>query len=136
MKRRKSDAYRSRCPVAASLDLVGDKWSLVVLRDIVAKKRRYGEFLGSPEGIPTNVLAQRLKRLEEEGLVDKRPYQKKPVRYEYRLTAKGADLLPVLQQLALWGSKHIPNRWAPPAWFLDARPADLLEKPSAARPRP
>jgi DNA-binding HxlR family transcriptional regulator len=119
-------SYRSQCPLAAALDLVGDKWSFVIIRDMIGKKWKYQDFLRSPERIPTNILASRLKSLEGKGIIEKRPYQTRPVRYEYRLTEKGADLLPVLQQLALRGHRHIPGRWSPPAWFLKARPEDLL----------
>jgi DNA-binding HxlR family transcriptional regulator len=118
-------AFRSQCPVAASLDLLGDKWSLVIVRDLMIGKRKYKDFQDSPEGIPTNILANRLRKLEGDGIIEKRPYQEKPVRYEYALTRKGADLLPVLQQLALWGHKHIPGSWSPPDWFLNAKPGDL-----------
>ena len=119
-------SYRSQCPLAVALDLVGDKWSFVIIRDMIVKKRKYQDLLRSPERSPTNILASRLKSLEGKGIIDKRPYRTRPVRYEYRLTEKGADLLPVLQQLALWGHRHIPGRWSPPAWFLKARPKDLL----------
>lgn len=118
-------AFRSQCPVAASLDLLGDKWSLVIVRDLMVCKRKYKDFQHSPEGIPTNILANRLRKLEGDGIIEKRPYQEKPIRYEYALTRKGADLLPVLQQLALWGHKHIPGSWSPPDWFLNAKPGDL-----------
>lgn len=118
-------AFRSQCPVAASLDLLGDKWSLVIVRDLMIRKRRYKDFQDSPEGIPTNILANRLRKLEEDGIIKKQPYQEKPVRHEYSLTCKGADLLPVLQQLALWGHKHIPESWSPPDWFLNAKPGEL-----------
>jgi DNA-binding HxlR family transcriptional regulator len=128
------DAYRSQCPVASALDLVGDKWSLVIVRDATVGKRRYGDFLGSPEGITTNILADRLKRLEQAGILRKRAYQTRPRRYEYLLTEKGADLLPVLQHLALWAHKHIPGRWTPPSWFVDATPQRLLARLSAAGP--
>ncbi|WP_036243485.1 winged helix-turn-helix transcriptional regulator [Methylobacter luteus] len=117
--------FRSQCPVAGSLDLLGDKWSLVIVRDLMIRKRRYKDFQDSPEGIPTNILANRLRKLEEDGIIKKHPYQERPVRYEYSLTRKGADLLPVLQQLALWGHKHIPESWSPPDWFLNAKPGDL-----------
>lgn len=126
MKEEPGNAHRSPCPIAATLDFVGDKWSLILVRDMVVKKRRYREFLDSPEGIPTNILASRLKSLEGKGIIERRPYQTKPTRYEYVLTRKGVDLLPVLQQLAIWGYKHIPGRWKPPAWFLDARADDVL----------
>ncbi len=125
-KKTAPDKYRSQCPLAAALDLLGDKWTLVIVRDLITRKARYKDFHGSPEGIPTNILASRLRRLEEDGIVEKRAYQDNPPRYEYFLTPKGADLLPVVQQLSLWGHKHIPGRWSPPVWFLQAKPEDLL----------
>ncbi|HRD90606.1 MAG TPA: helix-turn-helix domain-containing protein [Accumulibacter sp.] len=117
--------YRSRCPLASALDLLGDKWTLIIVRDMIAGKRRYGEFLSSPERIPSNILAGRLRRLDDAGIVDKRLYQENPPRHEYLLTRKGAELLPVLQQLAAWGHRHLPGRWTPPAWFFEATPEDL-----------
>jgi DNA-binding HxlR family transcriptional regulator len=114
--------FRSQCPVASALDIVGDKWTLVVLRTIFAGRYRYGELAGIPEGISTNILADRLERLEKFGLITKSPYQENPVRYQYRLTALGADMLPVLQQLAAWSLRHIPKRWAPPRWFDEGKP--------------
>jgi DNA-binding HxlR family transcriptional regulator len=93
-----------------------------VLRTILVGRHRYGELLSIPERISTNVLADRLALLEAEGLVTRRPYQENPVRHDYRLTRKGADLLPVLQALADWGVAHIPDRWTPPASFSEARP--------------
>ncbi len=119
--------FRSRCPVAASLDLIGDRWSLIVVRDLMLRKSKYKDFRDSPEGIPTNILANRLRKLESDGILEKRPYQDNPVRFEYRLTRKGADLLPLLQQLALWGNKYIADRWPAPDWFLKAKPNDLLK---------
>src|ERR1700742_5045028 len=97
--RPKSDApsfLRSPCPVASTLDLVGDKWSLLVVRDMLAGKATYSELQDSPEGIPTNILADRLKRLEEAGLIAKAAYQERPVRYAYALTPKGRSLGDVL----------------------------------------
>lgn len=109
--------FRSPCPVASALDVVGDKWSLVVLRTIFAGRHRYGELTGMAEKISTNILADRLERLERYGLVSKTAYQQNPVRYQYHLTERGADLLPVLQQLALWSRRHIEDRWSLPEWF-------------------
>ncbi|HEY9110916.1 MAG TPA: helix-turn-helix domain-containing protein, partial [Rhodanobacteraceae bacterium] len=80
---------RSPCAVANSLDLVGDKWSLLVVRDLFYGKRTYGELADSPEHIPTNILADRLKRLEAAGIISSTPYQQRPVRYAYALTPKG-----------------------------------------------
>lgn len=117
--------FRSNCPVASALDLVGDKWTLVVLRTIFAGRHRFQDIADIPERIASNILADRLARLEEYGLVDKRAYQDAPTRYEYRLTPKGADLLPVLQALAVWAARHIPERWPAPAWFTAGKPHDF-----------
>ena len=111
--------FRSPCPVASALDLVGDKWTLVVLRTIFAGRHRYGELADISEKIASNILADRLARLEEYGLVTRRPYQEHPTRFEYSLTKAGADMLPILQQLALWASEHIPDRWTLPPWFAE-----------------
>jgi DNA-binding HxlR family transcriptional regulator len=100
---------RSPCPVASTLDLVGDKWSLLVVRDMLEGDVTYGKLLNSPEGIPTNILADRLKRLEEAGLIAKSAYQEHPPRYAYGLTEKGRALGDVLLALVRWGEKHIPG---------------------------
>lgn len=107
---------RSPCPVANVLDLCGDKWTLLVVRDLALGKHRYGEFAQSPEGIPTNILAARLKKLEQAGIVDKRAYCEKPVRYEYSLTQKGRDLIPILNAMANWGHQHVPGSTVFPRW--------------------
>ena len=95
--------FRSSCPVASLLDIVGDKWTLIVVRDIFLNKHRYGDFLTSSEAIPTNILADRLKRLEAAGIVKRELYQDNPPRAEYFLTSRGADLEPVLRAMLLWG---------------------------------
>jgi DNA-binding HxlR family transcriptional regulator len=100
---------RSPCAVACTLDLVGDKWSLLVVRDLLRGNVTYGELQNSPEGIPTNILADRLKRLEEARLITKSAYQEHPVRYAYGLTEKGKALSDVLLALVRWGKKHIPG---------------------------
>src|SRR5918993_5680945 len=92
-------ARRSRCPVACTLDVLGDKWTLLVVRDVMRGKRRYAEFLDSPEGIPTNILAERLKRLATAGVITSRRYSQHPPRLEYELTAKGEDLRPVMRAM-------------------------------------
>lgn len=119
-----SQTYRSACPVASALDLVGDKWSLVVVRSMLAGAARYGDFLAAPEKIATNILADRLRRLEAAGIIA-RGGAEEDGRPRYRLTRKGADLLPVIQALARWGCAHIEGRWTPPAWFEQAAPADF-----------
>jgi DNA-binding HxlR family transcriptional regulator len=115
MKKAKANAscpegYRSTCPIANVLDIVGDKWTLLVVRDLlILGKHRYGEFQASPEAIPTNILAERLKRLEAAGLVKKEFYQDNPPRAEYYLTRKGADLGPILKAMGQWGQQYIPG---------------------------
>lgn len=100
---------RSPCAVACSLDLVGDKWSLLVVRDLLRGNVTYGDLQNSPEGIPTNILADRLKKLEEARLISKSAYQEHPVRYAYELTEKGKDLGDVLLAYVRWGKKYIPG---------------------------
>ena len=104
-----SPPRRSRCPVAGTLDIVGDKWSLLIVRDMRHGKRTYGELAASPEGIPTNILADRLRRLEGAGIVVRDAYQERPVRYAYSLTEKGRDLGEIVLSLVHWGKKHIPG---------------------------
>lgn len=113
---------RSGCPIANTLEIVGDRWSLVILRDMVNEKRRYSDFLSSPEGITTNVLADRLSKLEAAGIIASEPYQKRPKRFEYTLTAKGWGLLPVLQEICKWGNEYIPGTWVAPESFMRKTP--------------
>lgn len=101
------DKMRSPCPVANVLDIVGDKWTLLVIRDAFAGKKTYGEFQASPERIPTNILADRLKRLVGYGILQKTPYQQHPIRYTYHFTDKGFSLRPVVREILLWGEKNI-----------------------------
>lgn len=107
-------ARRSRCPVACTLDVLGDKWSLLIVRDLVRGKRRYAEFLESPEGIPTNILADRLKRLSASGVIAWHRYSQHPPRVEYLLTAKGEELRPILRAMVDWGIRHAGGRTPPP----------------------
>jgi DNA-binding HxlR family transcriptional regulator len=104
-----TDFKRSACAVANTLDLIGDKWSLLVVRDLLLGKRTYGELADSPEGIPTNILAERLKRLESAGIISSAAYQDRPVRYAYTLTKKGTALGDVLLALVRWGKEYIPG---------------------------
>ena len=108
-KTKMHDFPRSPCAVACTLDLVGDKWSLLVVRDLLRGNATYSELQKSPESIPTNILADRLKRLEEAGLIAKSAYQEHPVRYAYKLTEKGKELGDVLHAFVRWGKKHIPG---------------------------
>ena len=110
-----SGPRRSRCPVACTLDVLGDKWSLLVVRDLMRGKRRYAEFLESPEGIPSNILAERLKRLSALGVIRATPYSRHPPRLEYTLTSKGEDLRPIMRAMVDWGVRHAGGRTPPPA---------------------
>ena len=105
----RAGARRSLCPVACGLDVGGDRWTLLVIRDLLGGKRRYGEFLASAEKIPTNILADRLKRLEREGLIARVPYSTRPLRVEYHLTPEGRELGRAIDALATWGLKHCPG---------------------------
>lgn len=115
--------FRSGCPLASALDIVGDRWSLLILRGLFVGFSRYGDFLAGPEKISTNILADRLKTLECAGLIERLTDQGNP-RGRYVLTRKGADLLPAMQALASWGFEHLPDRWDPPDWFMRAKPSD------------
>jgi len=101
---------RSDCPISQVLDLLGDKWSLIVMRDMLLfEKKLFKDLADSEEAIPSNILADRLKRLEAAGIVTKRAYQDNPLRYAYDLTLKGLEIFPVLREIILWGVKHFPG---------------------------
>jgi DNA-binding HxlR family transcriptional regulator len=106
---RKLTFERPCCPITNGLDTFGDKWTLLIIRDLVLGKRRYQDLISSPEKIASNILADRLKKLETAGLIIRRVYQQKPVRYEYVLTEKGQDLKPVLEAISRWGQEHYPG---------------------------
>lgn len=105
---RKTTEHRSTCPIARSLDILGDKWTLVIMRDALFFNRRtFAEFERSREKIPTNLLANRLKKLVEIGLLEKVLYQEHPPRYSYEPTQLGSDIKPVLKSLKVFGEKHL-----------------------------
>ncbi|SCY81467.1 transcriptional regulator, HxlR family [Nitrosospira sp. Nl5] len=106
---------RSCCPITNGLDIFGDKWTLLIIRDLVLGKKRYQDLISSPEKIASNILADRLKKLETASLITRRVYQQKPVRYEYILTEKGKDLKPVLEAISRWGREHYPGAAVFPA---------------------
>ena len=98
---------RSDCPVSNSLDIWGDKWSLLIIRDLMfAKECTYGDLLKSPEGIATNILASRLQALEENKIIEKLDHPDSKAKVLYRLTQKGIDLLPVMIEINLWAEKY------------------------------
>ena len=99
---------RSQCPISSALDFVGDKWSLLIIRDIsLFGKHKNKDFQNAGEKIPTNILANRLTSLVKNGLVEKHLYQDKPPRFEYHLTDAGKGLLPVIQSMAVWADSYI-----------------------------
>ena len=100
-------ARRSICPVACALDIFGDRWTLLLIRDMACGKALFKEFSASPERIATNVLADRLERLVTSGLAERFVPTNGGGRSGYRLTAKGTSLLPVLSTIADWGLRHI-----------------------------
>ncbi len=99
-------ARQVRCPVASSLDVVGDRWTLLIIRDLLRGRTRFGDFRQSVEGIPPSVLSARLKLLEDQGIVRRRFYSDHPPRADYVLTAKGHGLGVVVGALASWGEKY------------------------------
>ena len=114
MGKAKDSCRQSGCPVAYSLDVFGDKWTLVVIRDmLMVGKRHYGEFLESPERIASNVLADRLKRLEDAGIVSKETDPSSQSKIIYKLTPKGVELIPLILEVVLWGTKHATHTTTP-----------------------
>lgn len=100
---------RSSCPVSCALDILGDRWTLLVVRDIIFKqKRHFGDFLTSPEKIASNILSDRLKKLEDCDIILRRPDPANARRIIYTLTEKGFDLVPAILELLRWGVKHDP----------------------------
>jgi len=98
---------RSDCPISNSLDIWGDKWSLLIIRDLMfAKQCTYGDFLKSDEKIATNILASRLLTLETNGIITKHDHPESKAKVLYKLTPKGVDLLPLMMEINLWADKY------------------------------
>jgi DNA-binding HxlR family transcriptional regulator len=128
-KRTRSDSLRSPCPIAGALDLLGDRWTLLVIRDVLLyDKRRFAEFLSSPEGIATNILADRLERLASCGLLERRPDAGHSARGEYHPTARAWDLAPVLRELIRWGQRHVPGTAKQPPNGVSERALRLMHR--------
>ena len=110
-----SKTCRSTCPIASTLDLVGDKWSLILLRDLLFRNlHEFGEFLQSPEGIATNILSARLNTLTEDGIISSIPHPTNRTKKLYYLTEKGKSLIAILIEFTVWGSDQVPGTQAPP----------------------
>ena len=109
---------RSLCPISFSLEMVGDLWSLLIIRDIIYFGRKtYGEFLSSDEGIARNILATRLAQLEHKGILIKKPHPTDGRKDVYELTEKGLDLIPILLDMSEWGAKHEAETAVAEAWL-------------------
>jgi DNA-binding HxlR family transcriptional regulator len=116
---RPKSKLRSGCPVSRSLEILGDRWSLLVIRDLMIRgAKHFKDFQESGEGIASNILAGRLRKLQEAGIISAEPGETDGRRIDYRLTAKGIDLAPVLLELLLWGGQHEE----------DSMPRSMIEK--------
>jgi DNA-binding HxlR family transcriptional regulator len=100
-------AHRSGCPVSTSLEVLGDRWSLLIIRDLMVRSyHTFKEFQEAGEGIATNILADRLKKLQKAGIISTEPDKSDRRKINYRLTEKGIDLAPVMLELLIWGARH------------------------------
>ena len=113
---------RSDCPISYALDFFGDKWTFLIIRDLVFDgKRFYSDFLNSKEGIATNILSDRLKKLEQNGIIISRKYEKLKTKKEYILTEKGKHLVPVLVEMILWSARYHKDLAVPPDFVEKAK---------------
>lgn len=111
--------YGQDCSIARALDIVGERWTLLIIRNAMVADCRFETLLGSL-GIARNVLAQRLNTLVEAGILERVPYRDRPVRHEYRLTARGRELAPVLIALMQWGERNCPSDQPPEPFMVHA----------------
>jgi DNA-binding HxlR family transcriptional regulator len=102
-----SRRYNQLCPIASTLDIIGDRWTMLILRDLFLGASRFNQFLQNSPGLPSKLLSDRLKKLEAHALIERAVYSQHPLRAEYRLTAEGASLQPVLYTIAVWGLDHV-----------------------------
>lgn len=117
-RRNENTVLRSSCPIGYTLEMVGDSWSLLIVRDIVYfGKETFGEFRTSGEGIARNILSNRLARLVEQGILTGRPHRDDGRKDLYELTETGLDLIPILLAMAEWGATHFAESDAPPEWI-------------------
>lgn len=104
---KKKVEFRSSCPISTALDIFGDKWSLLIIRDLMFKeKSTYSDFLNSEEKIATNILASRLALLEWGGIISKHKHPEHKLKVIYKLTPKGIDMIPILVEIILWSEKY------------------------------
>ena len=108
-----SEIHQQDCSVAKALSVVGDRWTMLILKEAFMRVRRFEDFQ-ERTGAPRPVLAERLKDLVDDGILEREPYSERPTRYEYRLTEKGLDLWPVLVSLLRWGDRWMSPKQGPP----------------------
>ncbi|EST52585.1 HxlR family transcriptional regulator [Brevibacillus panacihumi W25] len=114
----KREENKSDCPINFTVEIFGDTWSLLIIRDMIALgKKTFSEFLELEERIGPSVLTDRLAHLEAKGVITKKQSETDKRKFIYSITEKGLDLIPIVYEMALWGSKHSPNPVAPDAWF-------------------
>lgn len=101
------------CSVARSLEVIGERWTLLILRDVLLGRERFDELVAST-GVTRTVLARRLEHLVEHGVLERRRYQERPERFSYHATAKGEELAPLIALLTAWGDRHYPTPGGPP----------------------
>lgn len=111
----KIDKKRSLCPLSSGLEILGDKWTLLIIRDLMFTNREeFGHFLQAGEGISTNILADRLERLQNCGLIEKTPHPNHGKKFIYTLTDEGIKLAPTIFEFSLWASAAIDDTYIPP----------------------
>jgi len=117
----KKNKIRTHCPISFALDFFGDKWTFLIIRDLAFKgKHFYNEFLAAEEGIATNILSDRLKKLELIGIISSKKIKEKRIRKKYTLTDKGKDLIPTLIEMIIWSYKHDSETEAGEDFFIQA----------------
>lgn len=114
----KRENNKSRCPINLTVEIIGDTWSLLILRDMMALgKCTFGEFMDSAEQIGSSVLTDRLIHLERNGIILKKPSEQDKRKHIYQLTEKGLNFIPLLYEIASWGSLNLADTNAPEEWF-------------------
>jgi DNA-binding HxlR family transcriptional regulator len=117
-------SHRSPCPISSFLDIWGDRWTLIIIRDMLVGKKRFSDLEAGNERVPPSILADRMKLLIEKGMAQRVAYSERPLRYEYLLTEKGEALRPVLIAMSNWSEEHLPDTWHTPDWFREGRAPD------------
>lgn len=120
-----NDLNDAACPLARTMGVVGDRWTLLILRECFLGVRRFDHFQ-KRLGVTRHLLAERLKRLETIGVLERRPYQERPLRHEYRLTAAGKEFAPVLLALQDWGARNLPSEEPQPFAFVSRETGKIV----------